>query len=346
MKYRHVTGFTILEMMVATTISLILMAGAFSIFMSSKRTYTLQDELAKLQENARFIFDDIAYSVRMSGYFGCAGKAPSNSPVTISLSSFSTGDNNLSILDGSTTGSTSELKKAIPLSDRLTVNYFNNPLHAPPSGADNSWDDFQNPQKASTIFAQGQTLIPLGVDNILPAANDVLIVGDCGGAEIYTVKAAANSGVTIAGGFLRNYFWPISVTRIVDNVNFSSAISYEVRGIDKTGDGTANQPQDGFMLFKTLGGQMRPFIEGVENLQVRYGIDSNSDKVADQYVALPIGGKVVSLRITLLMRTANFRADLGADEGVYQLDPDITYTPADIGYRRRLISTTINIRNQ
>jgi type IV pilus assembly protein PilW len=199
--------------------------------------------------------------------------------------------------------------------------------------------------QTNVIFAPTNADIPLSPDNLLPSVGDTLVVSDCGGSEIYTVKAATEASVTLDTNFQRMYFWPVSVTRIIDPAKFSSAISYEVRGIDKTGNGTANDVQDGFILFKTLGEQMRPFIEGVENLQIRFGVDMDSDGIADIYSTQPLGGKVVSVRITLLMRTGNHRADLGPDTASYQLDPDITYTPEDIGYRRRLISTTVDIRN-
>lgn len=348
MNRQRLAGFTMIEMMIAITISLVLMAGVLSIFSSTKRTYVLQDELSKLQENARFIFDDMTFSLRMAGYFGCSGKAPRNATTAVNMAPFVTGGDNIVVADGSDLTKTNNppaLTKVVPLSDRLTVNYFGSPLHSPPATDPNTWDDLQNPIKTSVIFDPTKNIIPLGTDNLLPAVGDTLVVSDCGGSEIYTVATVSASNITVNGNLLRNYFWPVNVTRIVDPVTFSSAIAYEVRGIDKTANGNANQPQDGFMLFKTIGGQMRPFIEGVENLQIRYGVDVNNDGIADTYSTQPIGGKVVSARISLLMRTANYRADLGVDSTTYQLDPNVTYTPADVGYRRRVISTTIDIRN-
>jgi len=341
MSRQRIAGFTLIEMMIAVTISLILMAGVLSIFISSKRTYVLQDELSKLQENARFIFDDITYSLRMSGYFGCSGKVPRNAPATINMNAFTANENDLKVSDANAVA----LTKVVPVSDRLTVNYFGSPLRSPVATDANTWDDLQNPGKTNVIFDPAKAVIPLSPDNLLPSVGETLVVSDCGGSEVYTVKTATTASVTLNTNFQRMYFWPVSVTRIIDPITFSSAMSYEVRGIDKTGNGTANDVQDGFMLFKTIGGQMRPFIEGVENLQIRFGVDMNADGIADMYSTQPAGGRVVSVRITLLMRTGNYRADLGPDTASYRLDPDITYTPADVGYRRRLISTTVDIRN-
>ncbi len=67
----HQEGFTLVEMMIAITLSLILLAGVLQIFLSSKTTYTVQEGLSRLQENARFALGTVTQSVRMAGYPGC-----------------------------------------------------------------------------------------------------------------------------------------------------------------------------------------------------------------------------------------------------------------------------------
>lgn len=52
-------GLTLMEVMVAITISLILLAGVMQIFLGSRQTYRMQDGLARLQENGRFAMDFI-----------------------------------------------------------------------------------------------------------------------------------------------------------------------------------------------------------------------------------------------------------------------------------------------
>ncbi|MEN8762921.1 MAG: prepilin-type N-terminal cleavage/methylation domain-containing protein, partial [Thiogranum sp.] len=47
-------GFSMVELMVAMTISLLLMAGVVQIFGSSKASYVMQEGTSRLQENARF----------------------------------------------------------------------------------------------------------------------------------------------------------------------------------------------------------------------------------------------------------------------------------------------------
>ncbi|MBS0289911.1 MAG: PilW family protein [Proteobacteria bacterium] len=61
-------GFSLLEVFVAITISLILLEGVLLTFLNSKSTYNLTNGYAQLQENARFIENYVVRNVRLAGY--------------------------------------------------------------------------------------------------------------------------------------------------------------------------------------------------------------------------------------------------------------------------------------
>ncbi|MEK8016828.1 MAG: PilW family protein, partial [Candidatus Parabeggiatoa sp.] len=121
--------------------------------------------------------------------------------------------------------------------------------------------------------------------------------------------------------------------------------TYEVRAI----------AEGGFALFKNGAQQVpaysEPFIEGVQNMQIRYGIDGpDDDNAPERYTTQPTGGTVVSVRLTLLMRTAQKRGIGKPRDKTYLLDPDVSYNPRknnklEEGYRHRLFTTTVNVRN-
>ena len=69
---RRMQGLTLIETMVAITISLILMAGAITLFINNKVTYEVNDNLSRLQENARFAIEFMLDDLRMVGFFGCS----------------------------------------------------------------------------------------------------------------------------------------------------------------------------------------------------------------------------------------------------------------------------------
>lgn len=64
-------GFSLVELMVAVTIGLIILAAVSGIFVTSKSTYNTTDSLARLQENARFAVHYLSRDIRMAGFAGC-----------------------------------------------------------------------------------------------------------------------------------------------------------------------------------------------------------------------------------------------------------------------------------
>ena len=60
-------GLTLVEMMVAMTIGLIVLVGVGSIYLSSLRTYRIQEDDARLQESGRYVIELIGRSIRQAG---------------------------------------------------------------------------------------------------------------------------------------------------------------------------------------------------------------------------------------------------------------------------------------
>jgi len=64
-------GMTLVELIVAMAISLVLAGSLYQIFISSTRTYALNEGLARLQENSRFAIKVLRRDIRQAGYLGC-----------------------------------------------------------------------------------------------------------------------------------------------------------------------------------------------------------------------------------------------------------------------------------
>jgi type IV pilus assembly protein PilW len=69
---RKICGVTLVELMIAIAISSIVALGISSVYTSSKRSFKLQEEFSRLQENGRFAMNYIARFVRGAGYYGCS----------------------------------------------------------------------------------------------------------------------------------------------------------------------------------------------------------------------------------------------------------------------------------
>lgn len=61
-------GFTLVEIMVAISLSLVLIAGVGQIYLSSKESYRVQNELARLQENQRIAIEFLQNNIRQAGF--------------------------------------------------------------------------------------------------------------------------------------------------------------------------------------------------------------------------------------------------------------------------------------
>ena len=68
--HKHCRGFSLVELMVALVITLILLAGIGQIFLSSKKSYTVQDSLSRMQETGRYAMDTLTQDLRRAGYWG------------------------------------------------------------------------------------------------------------------------------------------------------------------------------------------------------------------------------------------------------------------------------------
>lgn len=61
-------GFTLIELMIASLIGLIIMAGLFNLFITTNRSATLSDALSQNQETGRFAMEYLTKFARRSGY--------------------------------------------------------------------------------------------------------------------------------------------------------------------------------------------------------------------------------------------------------------------------------------
>ena len=69
------TGISLIEIMIALLIGTFLLGGVLQIFIGSKQTYRMQENLSRLQENGRLALDLIGRDIRMTGYWGCLARA-------------------------------------------------------------------------------------------------------------------------------------------------------------------------------------------------------------------------------------------------------------------------------
>lgn len=71
-------GVTLVELMVAMVLGLILVGGVLNVFLTNRQTFKLNENMARMQENARTAFDLMARDLREAGATPCGVKLLQN----------------------------------------------------------------------------------------------------------------------------------------------------------------------------------------------------------------------------------------------------------------------------
>lgn len=61
-------GFTLIELLVAVMLSGMVVTAMYSLYVSQNKSYTVQDQVAEMQQNARVAMDKIVRDLRMAGF--------------------------------------------------------------------------------------------------------------------------------------------------------------------------------------------------------------------------------------------------------------------------------------
>lgn len=70
-KSRRMLGLSLIEIMVALAIGTVLLLGLVQVFGASRTAYQLSEGMARVQENARFALEFLQRDIRMAGHYGC-----------------------------------------------------------------------------------------------------------------------------------------------------------------------------------------------------------------------------------------------------------------------------------
>ncbi len=324
-------GFTVVEIMVAMVISLILLAGVIQLFVGSKVTYRAQEGLARMQENGRFAVDYLARDLRVAGYQGCArrGAGPGQIEPNIIASSLSIPTNALS---GQNNLSSSNAFNAKAGTDTVTV------TGAIPPGAKltgNMTADNANIQIESNP----------GIE-----AGDILLITDCINADIFRatgVSSNTTGTTTIAHANSTNSTNRLSKPYGSDaQVFVYRSYTFYVKDTGRTND----QGAPVYALFRrnNLDNSDLEVLEGVEDIQTLYGLDTDGDRLADSYAAADtISGSqwdgVVATRSTILASSVENYAP--KPQSYSFMGSSVTPSSGDTQLRGEF-SATVQLRNR
>jgi len=343
-KLHHCRGLSLIELMVAMVIGLILLGGVISMFITNKRIYTEQDEMGRLQENARFAMQMLIEDIRMAGYAGCADEVDEVENRVNGM----TDDDELLSFQNAVEG----VDEADPAS----------PSNSPWEASD-SEDQVVN-MVAGTDAISVRYLDPTGIQISSPMPNvsaelkvtpvgdllsdgDIIAVSDCESADIIqltNVQTGSNHLQHNAGGGTT----PGNATQALQKkYNTDAEVLRFVARRYFIGTGAGGGPS--LFRLENQDAAAQELIEGVENMEILYGEDTvGNDFIAETYVDaanVTNWDNVVSVRLWLLFRTVDETFSNPIDTRTYNM-AGVNFDPADDHRRRRVVTNTIQIRNR
>lgn len=290
-------GLTLIELLIASTLGLLLLAATGQIFLANKSSFTAQEAMGNIQENARLAMYFLQRDIRMAGYPKAGGP-----PAFI-------------------TGTCPAIAAC------STTNEDN------PSGT-------------------------LGTGETCATATNAPGSFDCGGGLSDQIQIQYRSTVDCLG---RAVPQPVATEPAIVANRYFVSIDTATRTRRLMCRSFSLHPTT-FAATAITGGQ-QPLVEGIESLQILYGVDTNSNPAvvppvspvfatryvrADQ-VAAADWAKIISVRVGVLASSISTTgAAAGAADSIGQrylvLDAPI-FTRSD-ALRRRTFVSTVEIRNR
>ena len=312
-------GFSVIEVMIAMLLSLTLGAAIITVFVNNSHSFDQDENLARMQDDARHALQEIAFELSMAGFY-----ADLHMPHAI------TEDATLSVaVDCGPAGDVNWIYRTVDggTDDTLSVTSLDNV-----GGAD--------------VTATYACFDPA---EVLPGTDVVAIKRVAGGAAAGLVNDAAYLRTNGTVGLLYNAPYPAAPTVFVGPPNadweFRPSIYYIRRFANAPGD---NIPTLCRKSLQAPGPTMATecLAAGIENLQIEYGIDTSEDGHPNLYVSGPTltdVQNVVSARVFLLARTTDIDTRY-TNAKTFALANAPDYTPAD-SFHRRVFSTNVSIQN-
>ncbi|MFI2813094.1 MULTISPECIES: PilW family protein [unclassified Microbulbifer] len=350
---RRQQGISLVELMVALAIGVVLMTGVVQLFLSSRVTFTTQQALSRVQETGRLGMEFLAQDIRMAGYMGCMSR---NMSFTNTLNNsndlayrFNVGIEGVDNYSSAMTG----YPAALAGTDMLVVR-----------SANGLGVGVEQNNDSSQLFAEDTGTDPNGCGTGQASLSglcigDILVVADCqkarvfqatnlqdtGGVSINVVHSGNSSGGTYTPGNALSSWGGAS-----GDPSESFGPDSEIIKVNTTVYYLANQGAGGEpALFRKIGNQTpQALLEGVQDMQLTYGRDTDGDDVPDTYVdgsvleAASAWGEALSVRVELLVRST--------DDNVVPDPQPYTYAGSDVTPTdrrlRQVFVNTIGIRSR
>ena len=292
-------GFSIIELLIALTLGLIILASLIQVLLTTRQTSRLHSAFSQVQENGRVVMEYLAREIRATGYWGCA---PSIASFTNHLDT-SHSDYDPSLHDFTfATGISGTDNDGFNGSDSITL-----------SGL------FGDSLPVIQAMPNTSAVVKVPPNNNLLFAGDVVFISNCKGGDIFQITAGNPQSTGVVGHNSGGSVRPGNAGSICNTTGSSACPNcfcqnYGLEATIHTGFNSSryfiDNSSDGPTLF--VDDFYSPPIAlaiGIENMQITYGVDTSGDGSANRYLeaghsALDMQ-EVVSVKVNLLVRSSD-----------------------------------------
>lgn len=385
-------GLSLVELMIAMTLGLIVLAGVLSLFMTNKQSYTLENAVAQIQEGGRFSLDFMRPQLRRAGYTGCGGQNLWSSGMNLlngtdQLYAFSQAIQGYDYNGTGTSGSYT-ISAETPALDNSATDWTPAIPNTSSSGNTTIWDNIKGYVIPGSDIIMIHSVNPGGVavkppsgggggsagsvkvydgNQISSLLGQIGYITNCQDAAVFQITNINVSSATVVHSKTGSYYPGNASQGKVDNMSapaqmFTMQTYIYFIGLSADGQNPAlyvtsldNSSLNGSTTFGAVNLQTpQELVDGVENMQILYGVDTDADGIANQYVAASditnwSTVSIVSVRIGLLVRSDS-GAVPASSPGLYSIDNVNITAPAAASTTktrrmRKIFTETITLRN-
>ena len=324
-------GMTLVELMVSITIGLFLVLGLVTLFASMSSTRSELDKSSRQIENGRYAIQMLSDETRHAGYYGSLVNSPALPSSVTSLPD--------------------------PCSTDLTVirNSMGLPIQGYAGAASATTLSAGNLGCLTNYMANTAVLVVRRASTNVgfsSASFNIQVSGCAGDAAPYLVLGDSTAGNFTLHKNISPGCTPITGAALADITPYLTRIFFVSSCSTLTSSGACN---DSVPTLKRIdiapaGRTTTPLVEGIEDIQFDYGIDSSLDGAPDLYTSsatptptsLTDWQNVMTLRIYVLARNLDQTAGY-TDTRTYQLGP-VSFNPGG-AYKRHAYSELVRINN-
>lgn len=316
-------GVSLIELMIASVIGLVLLSGVVTIFSSNNASTTMSAGMARVQENGGVALDIMSYGVRMSGFQGCLGESKvdidllANPSPTINFPDNAIWGSKIAASGSWNPARHVDLEKIAtenmqlkPNTDVLYIQYGS----ANTAGLAANMTD----SNADIVLERNPGQVQ---------ANDLMMITDCSRANVFRatdVSVESGTGITSiqhgANGNEQSDLTQVYPSGSATGFIQVNVMKFEAKAYFVAENGrTLPNGEKLYSLFEldTSTNPIDPpseIIEGVEEFQVLYGINTQTDELLPaniHYVTadnVTNPAQIVSVQLGLVVSTASYYA--------------------------------------